>query len=227
MRKGFTLIELLVVIAIIAILAAILFPVFAKAREKARQTSCLNNLKQIGTAFIQYAQDYDERYPIYWRPQLQTDPASPGFIFNSSNGTLGGKYTCWMDFIYPYIKNSQVFVCPSAVLREAGAPSYGYNRLISMSTNPATGLPAPRSLGDILRPAEIILTLDYASQYGTYANCIEYTNFKNAPSNCVCPHNDGTNVTFCDGHSKWLNKADQAWADTSEVTNRSWNPTLP
>ena len=220
MKKGFTLIELLVVIAIIAILAAILFPVFAKAREKARQTSCLNNLKQIGTAFLQYCQDNDERYPVYWRQQLQTDTSMPGSIFNTSNGAVGGKYTSWMDNIYPYIKNTQVFVCPSAVLREAGAPSYGYNRLVSNSAG------NPRSLGEILRPAEIILTLDYASQYGTYANCIEYTNFKNAPSNCVCPHNDGTNVTYCDGHSKWLNKADQAWADTSEATNRSWNPTL-
>ncbi|MEN6404264.1 MAG: prepilin-type N-terminal cleavage/methylation domain-containing protein, partial [Armatimonadia bacterium] len=63
MKRGFTLIELLVVIAIIAILAAILFPVFAKAREKARQTSCLNNCKQLGTAIVQYCQDYDERMP--------------------------------------------------------------------------------------------------------------------------------------------------------------------
>ena len=229
MKRGFTLIELLVVIAIIAILAAILFPVFAKAREKARQTSCLNNLKQIGTAFIQYAQDYDERFPIYWRPQLQTDTSAPGYIYITSNGSLADKYTSWMDFTYPYIKNTQVFKCPSAVDREASAPSYGYNRLIHNSTNPATGLTAPRSLGEITRPAEIILTLDYASRYGTYANCIEYTSFKNSGAswaNCVCPHNDGTNVTFCDGHSKWLSKNDVAFADTSEATNRSWNPTL-
>ena len=223
MRRGFTLIELLVVIAIIAILAAILFPVFAKAREKARQTSCLNNLKQIGTAFIQYAQDYDERMPIYWRNQIQTDTAAPGYYYITSNGSLAGNDTSWMDFVYPYIKNTQVFKCPSSVDREASAPSYGYNRLVSNSTG------TPRALGDINRPAEIILSLDYASRYGTYANCIEYTSFKNSGAtwaNCVCPHNDGSNVTFCDGHSKWLNKMDQAWADTAEATNRSWNPTL-
>ena len=92
MRRGFTLIELLVVIAIIAILAAILFPVFARAREKARQTSCLNNLKQIGIAVNMYIQDYDGTYPA-------------GFPM--------GDATCVTGFLNPYIKNSQVWLCPS------------------------------------------------------------------------------------------------------------------
>ena len=87
MRRGFTLIELLVVIAIIAILAAILFPVFAKAREKARQSSCLSNVKQLGLAMMQYAQDYDERLPMY---------ADGGYRYN------------WDVAIEPYLKNSQV-----------------------------------------------------------------------------------------------------------------------
>ncbi|MBI5833839.1 MAG: prepilin-type N-terminal cleavage/methylation domain-containing protein, partial [Armatimonadetes bacterium] len=93
-RRGFTLIELLVVIAIIAILAAILFPVFAKAREKARTSSCASNEKQQMTAFLQYMQDYDEMQFA---------------IRNAAN-----QYSVWTDCIQPYLKSTQVFVCPSA-----------------------------------------------------------------------------------------------------------------
>jgi prepilin-type N-terminal cleavage/methylation domain-containing protein/prepilin-type processing-associated H-X9-DG protein len=99
-KTGFTLIELLVVIAIIAILAAILFPVFAQAREKARQSGCLSNLKQIGTALMMYTQDYDEAYPCNWYGGLW--PTTPD-----------GRQYKWMDAVYPYVKNEQVFSCPS------------------------------------------------------------------------------------------------------------------
>jgi prepilin-type N-terminal cleavage/methylation domain-containing protein/prepilin-type processing-associated H-X9-DG protein len=97
-RKGFTLIELLVVIAIIAILAAILFPVFAQAREKARQSSCQSNLKQIGTAIKMYVQDYDEQGLQYWY----------------TSGGPGGTFPNWMEMVLPYSKNDKVFMCPSA-----------------------------------------------------------------------------------------------------------------
>ena len=90
--RGFTLIELLVVIAIIAILAAILFPVFARARENARRASCSSNLKQIGLGLIQYSQDYDEKYPY---SRTDPDPAP------------------WQTKIFPYVKSSQLFACPS------------------------------------------------------------------------------------------------------------------
>ena len=95
--RGFTLIELLVVIAIIAILAAILFPVFAKAREKARQTSCTSNLKQVDLGSLMYAQDYDERIP----------PAWGGY-------SIGAAPARWMGLILPYTKNIQIYQCPSA-----------------------------------------------------------------------------------------------------------------
>src|SRR5215472_15354065 len=97
--KGFTLIELLVVIAIIAILAAILFPVFAQAREKARQTSCLSNSKQIGLALLQYEQDYDEQFPV----GSKFDPAV-------NNQLAWGQG--WAGQIYPYTKSAQILKCP-------------------------------------------------------------------------------------------------------------------
>ena len=98
-RSGFTLIELLVVIAIIAILAAILFPVFARARENARRSSCQSNLKQIGLGIIQYAQDYDERMPMrIWGAPASTDLQ---------------EYNSWRRSIFPYVKSTQIFACPS------------------------------------------------------------------------------------------------------------------
>ena len=97
-KKGFTLIELLVVIAIIAILAAILFPVFARAREQARKTSCASNLRQLGLGFAMYVQDYDERMPQVWNGQWNVN---------------AGQQLNWGPAIYPYTKNKQIYVCPS------------------------------------------------------------------------------------------------------------------
>lgn len=110
-KHGFTLIELLVVIAIIALLAAILFPVFARARENARRSSCQSNLKQIGLAYIQYTQDYDEHLV-------------PNLIYSAPGGQV------WNEVIMPYAKNGQIDMCPSEKRRHDGnAPytNYGYN----------------------------------------------------------------------------------------------------
>ncbi|HEX8551602.1 MAG TPA: DUF1559 domain-containing protein [Abditibacteriaceae bacterium] len=112
-RRAFTLIELLVVIAIIAILAAILFPVFARARENARRSSCQSNLKQIGLGITQYTQDYDERLP---------------------RNDSGANNQTWIDSLQPYIKSDQVFVCPSdtapyASLASGRRTSYSINQL--------------------------------------------------------------------------------------------------
>ncbi|MFM7320406.1 MAG: DUF1559 domain-containing protein [Armatimonadota bacterium] len=111
-NQGFTLIELLVVIAIIAILAAILFPVFAQAREKARAASCLSNIKQLTLGMAMYAQDYDETFPEWrWDQNFSTswgDKGSP----SPNNAT-----TIWYYAIYPYVKNGKVYACPSATTR--------------------------------------------------------------------------------------------------------------
>ncbi|MEI6500574.1 MAG: DUF1559 domain-containing protein, partial [Armatimonadota bacterium] len=135
MRKGFTLIELLVVIAIIAILAAILFPVFAKAREKARQSSCLSNVKQIALGMMQYAQDYDERMV-------------PAAMYYATP-----NYYTWMYLMQPYVKSSQIFTCPSST-------ATGWNGSLNTTQNTGYGLFRNLSgvaLGTIQQPASCIL----------------------------------------------------------------------
>ncbi len=106
--RGFTLIELLVVIAIIAILAAILFPVFARAREAARKSSCLSNCKQIGTSLMMYTQDYDETYPIANQEEDRLPRGQAHNWFNSN-----GASPALADVIQPYAKNDGIFRCPS------------------------------------------------------------------------------------------------------------------
>jgi len=117
-KKGFTLIELLVVIAIIAILAAILFPVFSRARESARTSSCLSNMKQVGTGILMYTQDFDDRFPQFAaRPAefftASNSPTTPAEWYISGNIDTEGYISTWMDYTFPYIKNLGVFQCPS------------------------------------------------------------------------------------------------------------------
>src|SRR5215475_8241993 len=136
--QGFTLIELLVVIAIIAVLAAILFPVFAQAREKARQTSCASNTRQLSLGVLMYAQDYDETL-------VPTQILSP-----EGDGDL------WPTLVQPYIKNDQVRRCPSD--RQAQSNSYGLNELIfSDLTEPAGLLTPVRTLAAIQAPSETVM----------------------------------------------------------------------
>ncbi len=200
-RTGFTLIELLVVIAIIAILAAILFPVFARAREKARQSSCQSNLKQIVLAALQYAQDADEKLPY----------------------ALVATGLAWGDVVQPYIKNSQVFDCPSGSARmslntnynpprfwrrdESGVPantwySYGINGWYD-NTNPITVGPQGMAMGQILRPAQVVLLADTdgATPYVINGGAFSAVNVQGQLA--WNRHNDGLNFAYCDGHVKW------------------------
>lgn len=172
-QSAFTLIELLVVIAIIAILAAILFPVFAQAREKARGASCLSNEKQIGTATYMYVQDYDESYPLL--VSFGTRIPNPLDPNDRPGGTTGkGRRPMWQALIYPYIKSWEVYNCPSDPFKKTDPISryhylsYGYNggylcNFTSFTPNAsdASGQMWPGiNLAANLRPAQIIAFAD-------------------------------------------------------------------
>jgi prepilin-type N-terminal cleavage/methylation domain-containing protein/prepilin-type processing-associated H-X9-DG protein len=192
-RRGFTLIELLVVIAIIAILAAILFPVFAQAREKARATACLSNMKQVGLAANMYVQDHDEFFPM-------------------SIYIGGTQVFAFYHVLAPYMKNVQILQCPSepqrigwaelqSIIPLPLAPGFdwvGYNGNYAVfedgPNNALTGANhAVIGLAELPYPAETFVMADGE---------IELTpNLFNSP--IVCPHSDGFNGTFADGHSKW------------------------
>lgn len=221
---GFTLIELLVVIAIIAILAAILFPVFATAREKARQSSCASNLKQIVLADIQYSQDYDEM-------------AIPARVGVTATPVLWN----WCSSIYPYVKSTNVFTCPSQSL-SGSVLDYTYNWEIAADFG-VTGNP-PRNISTIPFPASTVIFADAMGGNASSSGANAVTSIVNATDKClifapapqtrvvsanqwetgrvltggatntgvfVCDanvasirHSGGANYAMVDGHVKWF-----------------------
>ena len=226
-RKAFTLIELLVVIAIIAILAAILFPVFAQAREKARQTACLSNGKQIGTAFLMYAQDYDEN--------LVLTSYSPDAAVGTSNS--------WTNRCQPYIKSRNLFRCPSdqttdwaetdadvltAPTTKKKLTSYLLNAYMAGSAQYGSlpAIKAPASVIYVSEASEAIAPRDHFHPfnwngnletpapnplYSGYMNSITWDNAKQQTVElALTRHNGGFNSVYLDGHSKW-NKWSQVW----------------
>ncbi len=175
-KRAFTLIELLVVIAIIAILAAILFPVFAQAREKARQTSCLSNMKQLGLAHLMYTQDYDESFATYasYCPGARVqNPLDPNDRPGGSTGP--GRRPMWQWKVLSYIKSWDLYNCPSDtspmptnLVAKFHNISYGYNYgyLSKLEVTPDPGCPSvgqwfsARPMAIVLQPAQIVMAAD-------------------------------------------------------------------
>ncbi len=246
-HEAFTLIELLVVIAIIAILAAILFPVFAQAREKARQATCLSNLKQMGNGMTMYAQDYDETFPLAIQRNWSTS---------------------WAITAQPYIKSYDVFRCPSDGARNVQAAwmgvgiSYGANMNWGGSGTAPWGpmgavsswlnYPSP-SLAAIGQPSNTILLAErfnsdclavtqvgnptnYRADFvtGTYLNSITPANipdgtrpaaaYPNGPNGAVtAKHSDMSNFLFCDGHVKAMRPASTNPDPRTRLNDNLWD----
>ena len=201
-RLGFTLIELLVVIAIIAILAAILFPVFSQAREKARSISCLSNMKQMATSTMMYQQDYDE--VLFFRTSSSTQIMRTP-LANSSNAAR------WWNMVMPYIKSNQLFACPSD-----GTPTLSpdINGVLDIKRSYIANT-APEELSDaaVSDPTETIVVTEKVDYIGTATspNTSSWIGAFNgeislnpAINGVAIRHQGGTNCSFFDGHAKWM-----------------------
>ena len=185
-KVAFTLIDLLVVIAIIAILAAILFPVFARARENARRSSCISNLKQVGIAMMQYTQDNDERYMVA--------------NHEDDNGDGVADYA-WFLPLQPYIKSEQVFKCPS-LGSETTTPNpntdYILNGFFAHGVSQAIFSQTAQQIM-VAERKENLDVFDYHSWIRDGEEQFEFVD--NISRN---RHFDGSNYLFVDGHAKWM-----------------------
>lgn len=236
MRSAFTLIELLVVIAIIAILAAILFPVFAQARAKARQTSCLSNMKQIGLGLMMYTQDYDEVL-------AGNDPS--GSYAAGLNRNLGwnepfttgvsATYRNWARDIQPYIKNYGIYRCPSTTPRSSYNGGNGPYNECNKALYPAcydtsyalNGLAETKAMAVIPAPADIIFLREFSIYSRTAqtrprrsnATAATFQEFNHILYDFV--HSEGSNLLYCDGHAKFKRKTALRFTDFGANPNYS------
>ena len=222
-RSGFTLIELLVVIAIIALLAAILFPVFGRARENARRASCASNLKQIGLGVMQYVQDYDETMPFQ------------GFSYSVTNYSTDSR--SWIHKTQPYIKSWQLYACPSSVEGSGSGNNYSsylVNGVVcvavyslgSTSYTAGTEYAEPVRVARIGTPSELIFAHEGSGRsssanirpYGEASTSSDgfklYLNNDSASTTYYDDiHFDGSNLLYSDGHVKWQKRSNICASD--------------
>jgi prepilin-type N-terminal cleavage/methylation domain-containing protein/prepilin-type processing-associated H-X9-DG protein len=205
-KRGFTLIELLVVIAIIAILASILFPVFGRARENARRSSCQSNLKQIGLGIMQYTQDYDERLPGATDGGAGANQYG-GWMFYDTFGRPG-HFLPANGSIYPYIKSTQIFVCPSDSVGQTAGDSYSINSCMvakdAIATPPFRMKPG-LSTAQFDESSNWMLLSEEGNNTAPDTTDDAYIFVNNGAGNVLAKrHFEGSNILFLDGHVKYF-----------------------
>lgn len=212
-KSGFTLIEILVVIAIIAIIAAILFPVFGSARENARRAACQSNMRQIGMAFMQYAQDYNDRLPSVSDAMASDGARNTWNPFNKFVGGNEGKTDFKMgeSTLQPYLKATQIFVCPSDDLGEENGLSYSSNACVNYSATtpaaPSGTLHRGRKLSAFQNTTQWALLVEEAISFNnrsTDTTTDDGYYLLQAGNGMSARHAEGSNVSFIDGHVKWF-----------------------
>ena len=205
--RGFTLIELLVVIAIIAILAAIIFPVFSSVRENARRTACLSNEKQLGLAFTQYTQDFDELLP-----SQSCGPAGAnkmGWILYSTFGTVGTDpvYDVTQGSIYSYVKSKQLYLCPDDGAGKSAGNSYATNSCLAGANACSVGVDTGKSLAAITSPTQTMLLCEEIDAAGQNS-ATDDAYFLLGANTLQNRHRGGCNIAFVDGHAKYYSSPD-------------------
>ena len=210
-RKGFTLIELLVVIAIIAILAAILFPVFQRVRENARRTACLSNTKQLGIAVTQYTQDYDEQMPSVTSGGGATkgENIQGGWMFYNNFGAANLTFDPTQGNIYSYTKSKGVYLCPDDSFGQAAGDSYAISSCVA-NLNRVNRVQPGKNLAAFSNPSGTMLFCEEASggtagstNDGYFLNDQSAAIIASTGDNISLRHTGGCNIAFIDGHSKY------------------------
>lgn len=209
--SGFTLIEILVVIAIIGILASILFPVFSRARERARCVSCVSNLQQLSLALFQYTQDYDGLLPTTTVGSVGVNLI--GWVYYTAwpAQDTPGSFDVTKGNLYTYVKNTQVYLCPSDTMGQAAGDSYAINHCVTDQYKISAGQNGPKHLANFQSPSNIAMLAEETFLPGSATSSTDdgFIGYAKHMSN---RHDGGSNISFLDGHVKWY-RPDQAETD--------------